>query len=307
MGRGLVRTRSGYETNQQGIHQTSKCKAALKAIVELLRDVVLLFCYTLPGPVTNFRFYCLIMIRMALYSFEGMIIYAMAMTIMTEADEENPGVLIELTRLLLCSAAEQAEARIKREANGSWLDLISNVNQSNLELAEVLGNLIGTTTFSSVSQEHSNNITIVDPNTILGDMISLSSNLTQSLDINTTDNIIQEHSNNITIVDTNTILGDMISLSSNLTQSLDSNTNDNTNINDNFNIMASSLNLGYQFDWCLQVEDLDTDQSTITCISGLSLPICALVTLAMCTTTCGFVLAHLGKRNQVNRPVAEQP
>ena len=268
MGRGLVRTRSGYETNQQGIHQTSKCKAALKAIVELLRDVVLLFCYTLPGPVTNFRFYCLIMIRMALYSFEGMIIYAMAMTIMTEADEENPGVLIELTRLLLCSAAEQAEARIKREANGSWLDLISNVNQSNLELAEVLGNLIGTTTFSSVSQEHSNNITIVDPNTILGDMISLSSNLTQSLD---------------------------------------SNTNDNTNINDNFNIMASSLNLGYQFDWCLQVEDLDSDQTTITCISGLSLPICALVTLAMCTTTCGFVLAHLGKRNQVNRPVAEQP
>ena len=180
MGRGLVRTRSGFDSNQQEIHQTSKCKAALKVIVELLRDVILLCCYTLPGPATNFRFYCLIMIRMTIYGFEAMILYAMAITIMAEADEENPGVLIELTRLLLCSAAQQAESRIKRETGGSWLDLVSEVNESNPELAEVLGSLIGTTTLSSL--DYSTIITTLDINNIT----------TEST------NIIQEHFNGIT-------------------------------------------------------------------------------------------------------------
>ena len=193
MGRGLVRTRSGYETNQQGMHSTSKCKAAMKAVVDLIRDVGLLLFYTLPGPVTDYRFYGLLMIRMILYSFEGIIIYAMAMTIMVEADEKNPGMLVELTRLLLCSAAEQAEARIKREVNGSWLNLISNVNQTYPELAGVLEELIWTpTTFPSMTQE-STNTTIWDTST--RDTIIWNTTNTNILDTSTRDTIIWDTTN----------------------------------------------------------------------------------------------------------------
>ena len=98
MGRGLVKTRSGFDSNLQEIHQRSKCKAALRFIVELLRDLILLCWYTLPGPATNLRFYCLILARMIFYGLEAMVFYAMTVTIMTGADEEDPGVLIELTR-----------------------------------------------------------------------------------------------------------------------------------------------------------------------------------------------------------------
>ena len=109
----MVKTRSGFDSNQLENPQRPRCKEALKFVAEVLRDLTLLFWYTLPGPATNLRFYCLILARMVFYVLEATAFYAMTATIMAGADTDDPGVLVELTRLLLCSAAEQVEARVQ--------------------------------------------------------------------------------------------------------------------------------------------------------------------------------------------------
>ena len=74
----------------------------------MTRDLCLLFFYTLPGPPRNFRLYWLLFIRMVIYGCEGVIVYSLVLTIVVGEDEEEPGMLVELTRLLLCHALEQA-------------------------------------------------------------------------------------------------------------------------------------------------------------------------------------------------------
>ena len=322
MGRGLVKTRSGFDSNLQEIHQRSKCKAALRFIVELLRDLILLCWYTLPGPATNLRFYCLILARMIFYGLEAMVFYAMTVTIMTGADEEDPGVLIELTRLLLCSAVQQAETRVRRETGG-WQDLVSQVNGSNTELAEILRSLIGTTTLSSldystnttletkdIATESSNTILEFFNGTTLVEMVSLSPSTIMEYFNGTTlvemvslsPNTTQEYFNGTTLEKTVSISSDIAFEFNNTdTIAFEFNNTDtiaaDSSLGENITAMTAFLNQRYQFDWCVQIEDLDTDQTAITCISGLALPLCAVVALTLGSTACGFVLARLG-RNQ---------
>ena len=118
--------------------------------MEMVRDLCLLFFYTLPGPPRNFRLYWLLFIRMVIYACEGVIVYSLVLTIVVGEDEVEPGMLVEITRLLLCHASEQAgtSRRDKRaidntntNTNTSWFTLLSDVNQSFPELSEVLDDL----------------------------------------------------------------------------------------------------------------------------------------------------------------------
>ena len=72
------------------------------------------------------------------------------------------------------------------------------------------------------------------------------------------------------------------------------------NLGENTSAMASFLHQKYKFDFCAQIEDLNTDQTTITCISGLTWPLCAVFALALGSTVCGFALARIG-RNPTGR------
>ena len=139
MGFGSVRTRSGYDSSE-GEHRTqSRCKPILRSMMEWTRDLVLLLFYTLPGTPKTFRVYGLMFVRMLLYGIEGLILYSLTLTIMVGEQVKDPGVLVELTRLLLCHNTGRAESnRDRRSATTTWLSLLSDVNETYPELSEVL-------------------------------------------------------------------------------------------------------------------------------------------------------------------------
>ena len=145
MGKGMVKTRSGFDSSHLANTQKPRCKEVMKFVAEVVRDLTLLFWWSLPGPATNLRFYCLIFARLVFYILEATAFYAMTATILAGTDTDDPGVLVELTRLLLCSAAEQMETRVKRGTD-DWQSLVTQVNGSNSELAEILKDLFHTTT-----------------------------------------------------------------------------------------------------------------------------------------------------------------
>ena len=142
MGLGSIKTRSGLNTSQS--QSPSRCKPILRSLMDWTRDLVLLLFYTLPGTPKTCRVYGLMLVRMFLYGIEGLIIYALALTIMVGEQVKDPGVLVELTRLLLCHNTGRTEGnnRGRRSATSSWLDLISDVNQTYPELSGVLDELI---------------------------------------------------------------------------------------------------------------------------------------------------------------------
>ena len=150
MGKGMVSTRSGFDSSHLANPQRSRCKAGMKYIAELIRDLTLLFWWALPGTATNMRFYCLIFTRIVFYIVEATAFYAMTATILAGTDTDEAGVLVELTRLILCSAAEQMETRVKRGTE-DWQSLVQQVNDTNSELAEILKDLFHTTTRPSLS------------------------------------------------------------------------------------------------------------------------------------------------------------
>ena len=116
----------------------------MKFIAEVIRDLTLLFWWALPGTAVNMRFYCLIFTRIVFYIVEATAFYAMTVTILAGTEDEA-GFLVELTRLILCSAAEQMETRVKRGTE-DWQSLVQQVNDTNSELAEILKDLFHTTT-----------------------------------------------------------------------------------------------------------------------------------------------------------------
>ena len=328
MGRGLVKTRSGFDSNQLENTQRPRCKEALKFVAEVLRDLTLLFWYTLPGPATNLRFYCLILARMVFYVLEATAFYAMTATIMAGADTDDPGVLVELTRLLLCSAAEQVEARVRRGTDG-WQNLVDQVNGSNTELAEILRNLLDTTTRPSLNNYVNNTSASIlefvndtstsllgfvnDTNTLEQtngtDSPDINFGLTSPSDINFEPNDISTSilgfGNGTTLLEpTNGINYSDINLEFFGINNTGTITTD-YNLGENTSAMASFLHQKYKFDFCAQIEDLNTDQTTITCISGLTWPLCAVFALALGSTVCGFALARIG-RNPTDRRTGVQ-
>ena len=149
MGFGMVATRSGFDSDHLGNHQRSLCKKWMKDIAEFIRDLTVLFWWVLPVNAVNMRLYCLIFARIVIYIVEATAFYSLTVTILAGTEDEV-GFLVELTRLVLCTAAEQMGTRVKREAE-DWEGLVQRVNNTNSKLAGLLQDLFQTTTRPSLT------------------------------------------------------------------------------------------------------------------------------------------------------------
>ena len=306
MGKGMVKTRSGFDSSHLANTQKPRCKEAMKFIAEVVRDLTLLFWWSLPGPATNLRFYCLIFARLVFYILEATAFYAMTATILAGTDTDDPGVLVELTRLLLCSAAEQVEARVRRGTD-EWQSLVKQVNGSNSELAEILRNLLHTTTRPSLSTYINNASAAImelanDTSTLVQtndtDFPDINSGLTRQSIISEPNDITAStmgFDNGTSIVEQinrmNTSGIDLGPFGNNTSGTLTT----NYTLDEDSSAMASFFHQDYRFDFCAQMEDLNSNQTTVACVSGLTGPLCAIFALALGSTVFGFVLARIGQ------------
>ena len=265
MGFGSVRTRSGYDSSE-GEHRTqSRCKPILRSMMEWTRDLVLLLFYTLPGTPKTFRVYGLMLVRMLLYGIEGLILYSLTLTIVVGEQVKDPGVLVELTRLLLCHNTGWAEShRDRRSATTTWLNLLSDVNETYPELSEVLDGLVRPA--ENLSE------------TVFPTIPTTSSTWPTTLN-STLDPILSYTMNSIL---PSTMSTAMRALTIPTTASSDSRT----------------AMKGYRLGWCLEIFNLETSISTLTCSSSLMAPVCILVVIILCSTTMGFLCAVRSRAGQ---------
>ena len=305
----MVSTRSGFDSSHLANPQRSRCKAGMKYIAELIRDLTLLFWWALPGTATNMRFYCLIFTRIVFYIVEATAFYAMTVTILAGTEDEA-GFLVELTRLILCSAAEQMETRVKRGTE-DWQSLVQQVNDTNSELAEILKDLFQTTAKPSLTT-YLNNVSAAimelandnDNRALANDIdfpdsgLSNQSVIFESDSINTypmefdndTSIVEQIYKRNASGIDLEPF-GNITSGFPITTYTLDG---DNSGI-------TSFLHKNYSFDFCAQMEDLTNNQTTVACVSGLTVPLCTIFALALTSTACGYVLARIGQTTTERR------
>ena len=231
--------------------------------MDWIRDLVLLLFYTLPGTPKTCRVYGLMLVRMFLYGIEGLIIYALALTIMVGEQVKDPGVLVELTRLLLCHNTGRTEGnnRGRQSAASPWLDLISDVNQTYPELSGVFDELIWPTENVSetvVATSHTASSTMPTPlNSTLYTILS-----TMSTPLNST---------------VDTIISTISSM------------RDVTISTTAFSNPRTAEFQGYRLGWCLEVHSLETSISTLTCSSSLLGPVCMLVVIILCSVSLGFL------------------
>ena len=243
--------------------------------MEWTRDLVLLLFYTLPGTPKTFRVYGLMFVRMLLYGIEGLILYSLTLTIMVGEQVKDPGVLVELTRLLLCHNTGRAESnnRGRRSATTTWLNLLSDVNETYPEFSEVLDGLVwlaenlSETVFPTVPTISSTRPTTLNSTSDSTQPSTMSSTLNNTLDP----------------ILSSTMSTTMRALTIPTTASSDSRT----------------AMKGYRLGWCLEIFNLETSISTLTCSSSLMAPVCILVVIILCSTTMGFLCAV--------RPRAGQP
>ena len=275
MGLGLVRTRSGYDSSEP--HTQSRCKPILRSMMEWTRDLVLLLFYTLPGTPKTLRVYGLMVVRMLLYGIEGLILYSLTLTIVVGEQVKDPGVLVELTRFLLCHNTGRAEShRDRRSATTTWLNFLSDVNETYPELSEVLDGLVRPA--ENLSE------------TVLPNIPTISS--TWSTTLNSTLDSILSSTWPATLNNTmNSTLSSTMSTAMRALTIPTASSNPRTAMK------------GYRLGWCLEVFNLENNISTLTCSSSLTAPICILVVVILCSTTIGFLCAV---RQRAGRPAGER-
>ena len=257
MGLGLIRTRSGLDTTHH--QEPSRCKPIMKSVVLWIRDLVLLLVYALPGTPTTCRVYGLILVRTFLYGIQGLVFYALALTVTVGEQVKNPGVLVELTRLLLChnnnNNNNNNNNRNRRSTPNAWQSIVSDINQTYPELSDVLDDLIWTTENASTPD------------------FATSSTISSTMPTSST-------------------------VSSTMSNPLN-NTGDTTTTTMAFPDPRTAEFEGYRLSWCLEVFSFKTGISTLTCSSSLMGPVCILAVVIMCSIAVGFVCAAkpaVGKR-----------
>ena len=245
--------------------------------MEWTRDLVLLLFYTLPGTPKTLRVYGLMFVRMLLYGIEGLILYSLTLTIVVGEQVKDPGVLVELTRLLLCHNTGRAESnRDRRSATTTWLNLLSDVNETYPELSEVLDGLVRPA--ENLSE------------TVFPNIPTISS--TWSTTLNSTLDSILSSTWPATLNNTmNSTLSSTMSTAMRALTIPTASSNPRTAMK------------GYRLGWCLEVFNLENNISTLTCSSSLTAPICILVVVILCSTTIGFLCAV---RQRAGRPAGER-
>ena len=258
MGKGEVKTRSGYNTQAESHQKPSRCKAMLKAAVEVTRDLSLLLFYVLPDPTRSLRLYFLLFLRLALYCFEGLVVYALTATILAGETTTDPGMLVELTRMILCHTSDQLSNKRTRRSVGSWQDFLLNVNATHPDLANIWEEFL-TDGFSNTSADYFNNTqmylpssTSESPSTIPETILFTTTSTEPALPYSTSEN------------STNNLITHLFS-SNNQTTTMQ----------------------GYHVGLCLDVNDLQSKTSTMICTSALG-PFCLILTLLMFAIVMAF-------------------
>ena len=266
MGKGEVKTRSGYNTQAESHQKPSRCKAALKAAVEVTRDLSLLLFYVLPDPTRSLRLYFLLFLRLALYCFEGLVVYALTATILAGETTTDPGMLVELTRMILCHTSDQLSNKRTRRSVGSWQDFLLNVNATHPDLANIWEEFL-TDGFSNTSANYFNNTqmylpssTSESPSTIPETTLFTTTSTEPALPYSTSEN------------STNNLITHLFS-SNNQTTTMQ----------------------GYHVGLCLDVNDLQSKTSTMICTSALG-PLCLILTLLMFAIVMAFSCGRTGQR-----------
>ena len=245
--------------------------------MEWTRDLVLLLFYTLPGTPKTLRVYGLMVVRMLLYGIEGLILYSLTLTIVVGEQVKDPGVLVELTRFLLCHNTGRAEShRDRRSATTTWLNLLSDVNETYPELSEVLDGLV----------RPADNLS----ETVFPNIPTISS--TWSTTLNSTLDSILSSTWPATL--NNTMNSTLSSTMSTAMRALTIPTASSD---------PKTAMKGYRLGWCLEVFNLETNISTLTCSSSLMAPVCILVVVILCSTTIGFLCTV---RQRAGRPAGER-
>ena len=305
MGAGRVATRSGFNSDHHGNHQRSLCKRWMKAITEFIKDLTILFWWVLPVHAVNMRLYLLIFARVVIYTAEATAFYSLTATILAGTEDEV-GFLVELTRLVLCEAAEKMGTRVKREAEG-WADLVQRVNITRPKMAGILQDLYQTSTRSSLTfltnvstgileLAENNNGTLVNdvgfPTLDVGfsnHSLSLGHDyiITDALEFNN-DSSLADH-----IYKRNSSGGDL-GLGGNITNITNGFPVTTYTTGEDGSDITSFLHKNYNFEFCTQVEDLTNNETTIACVSGLAIPLCTIGAMILTSSACGYMLARIG-------------
>ena len=230
----------------------------LKAAVEVTRDLSLLLFYVLPDPTRSLRLYFLLFLRLALYCFEGLVVYALTATILAGETTTDPGMLVELTRMILCHTSDQLSNKRTRRSVGTWQDFLLNVNATHPDLANIWEEFL-TDGFSNTSADYFNNTqmylpssTSESPSTIPETTLFTTTSTEPALPYSTSEN------------STNNLITYLF----------------------NSNNQTTTMQ-GYHVGLCLDVNDLQSKTSTMICTSALG-PFCLILTLLMFAIVMAF-------------------
>ena len=309
MGAGGVATRSGFDSDHHGSHQRSLCKKWMMDISAFIRDLTILFWWILPGHAVNMRLYLLVLARLVIYTAEATAFYSLVATILAGTDEEVE-FLVELTRLVLCEVSEKMGTRVKREAD-SWADLVQRVNSTRPKMAEILQDLYQTSTRSSLNfitdistevlelTELTNGTLVTD--TTFPTMNSGSFNGSLYLDHNYTTTDATELNNTSGLSDyipTRSFSGGDMGLGRNITDPTNALQFNTYSTGQDTPEVISFQNTQFVFEFCTRVENLTDKEISISCVTGLGIPLCLIGAVVLTSTVCGYMLARVSFKRQ---------
>ena len=257
------------------------------------RDLCLLLFYILPDPSRSLRLYCLLFLRLVLYCCEGLIVYSLTATIIAGESAQDPGILVELTRMILCHATEQSTSKRTRRSADTWQNFLSNVNETYPELAEVWDDLIWpaknvSDEFISTSEGFNNSTEgpLFTSSTEDSNNSTEESLFTSSTEVsnNSTEGPLF-NSNLTTMSSPMTTLTNSNTLSSFPTQAMDF-------------LSPKTTMRGYRLGLCLEVNGLESNSSTLVCTSVLG-PVCLLLVILMFAIAVGYTCGRAGQRESV--------
>ena len=273
-----------------------------------IRDLTILFWWILPGHAVNMRLYLLVLARLVIYTAEGVAFYSLVATVLAGTEEEVEW-LVELTRIVLCEVSDKMGTRgtrAKREAD-SWADLVQRVNSTRPKMAEILQDLYQTSTRSSLDfitdistevlelTELTNGTLVTD--TTFPTVNSGSFNGSLYLDHNYTTTDATEL-NNISglsnYIPTRSFSGGDMGLGRNITDPTNGFPFSTYSTGQDKPEVISFLNTQYVFEFCTQVENLTDNEVSISCVTGLAIPLCLIGAVVLTSTACGYMLARVG-------------
>ena len=282
-------------------------------ITAFIKDLTILFWWILPAHAVNMRLYLLILARVVIYTAEATAFYSLTATILAGTEEEV-GFLVDLTRLVLCEVSEKMGTRVKREAD-SWADLVQRVNITRPKMAGILQDLYQTSTRSSLNfltnvstevlelTEFNNGTLVTD--TVFPTMDSGSFNGSLSLDHNYTITDAMEL-NNVSglanYIPTRSFSGGDLGLGRNITDPTNGFPFSTYSTGQDKPEVISFLNTQYVFEFCTQVENLTDNEVSISCVTGLAIPLCLIGAVVLTSTACGYMLARVSFKRQSLAP-----